>query len=97
MMPDTRNLTVDLPAADADDIDAQVAAGTCASDSDVVREGLRARRDHDAALDVWLRDDVEPVYDTMVVDPHRALAADEVLAAVRARRADRLTAPKREA
>lgn len=84
--------TFSLPPEHAEFIDAQVASGAYASGSEVVRAGLRALQERDAAVDRWLREEVAPVYDAMIADPSRALPAKKVFAAVRRRHAARLKA-----
>jgi antitoxin ParD1/3/4 len=74
--------TVSLPAEQASYIDSLVAAGTYASTSEVVRAGLRALQERDAALEDWLRDEAAPIYDAMMADPARAIPADQVFEAV---------------
>lgn len=82
--------TISLPAEHAAFIDAKVAAGDYASASEVVRAGLRALRERDAAIERWLREEVAPAYDAMAADPARAIPArkvfDEVLGRHAARR-----------
>ena len=94
-MAATAKRTFSLPAEQAEFIDAQVSSGTYASGSEVVRAGLRALQERDAAIERWLREEVVPAYDAMKADPKRAIPADEVFAAVRARHAAHLKAPKR--
>lgn len=86
--------TVSLPSEQADYIDNLVASGTYASASEVVRAGVRALQERDAAVERWLREDVAPVYDTMHADPDRAIPANEVFATIRALHADHLKKPK---
>ncbi|WP_439599329.1 ribbon-helix-helix domain-containing protein [Falsiroseomonas sp.] len=78
-----------LPPDQARYMDELVAGGGYASASEVVRAGLRALRERDAAVERWLRDEVAPVYDAMQADPGRALDADEVDAAMQAHHAAR--------
>jgi antitoxin ParD1/3/4 len=78
--------TISLPAEQARYIDSLVASGAYASASEVVRAGLRALQGRDAAVERWLREEVLPVYDAMQADPSRAVPADDVTAALRARR-----------
>ncbi|MEA2902643.1 MAG: antitoxin ParD1/3/4 [Alphaproteobacteria bacterium] len=87
--------TFSLPAEHAKFIDSQVASGAYASGSEVVRAGLRALQERDAAVERWLRDDVAPIYDAMKADPSRAIPAKKVFAKIRARHAARLKAPGR--
>jgi antitoxin ParD1/3/4 len=89
--------TVSLPPAQARYIDDLVATGGYASASEVVRAGLRALRERDAAVEHWLREEVAPIYDAMQADPGRALNADQVRVAMQAHHAARLKAGLREA
>ena len=89
--------TISLPPAQASYIDALVETGTYASASEVVRAGLRALQERDAAVERWLKEEVVPVYDAMQADPGRGIPADQVLAALRAHRAARLKQDGRDA
>src|ERR1700730_18084204 len=82
--------TFSLPTEQASYIDSLVASGTYASASEVVRAGLRALQERDAAVERWLKEEVVPVYDAMQADPGRGIPADQVLAALRTHRAARL-------
>jgi antitoxin ParD1/3/4 len=55
----------------------------------VVRVGLRALEERDAAVERWLREDVVAAYDTLQADPSRAILASQVFAALRARNMER--------
>ena len=88
--------TFSLPAEQAKFIDAQVASGTYASASEVVRAGLRALQERDAAVERWLREEVVPVYDAMKADPGLGRSPEQVFGAIRKRHAARLNASKRE-
>jgi antitoxin ParD1/3/4 len=81
--------TFSLPAEHAAFIDEKVSSGAYASGSEVVRAGLRALQERDAAIERWLNDEVAPVYDAMKNDPKRGRAAKSVFAEARARYADR--------
>jgi len=81
--------TFSLPAEQADYIDAKVDSGAYASSSEVIRAGLRALQERDAAVERWLRDEVAPVYDAMKMNPDRKIAAKTVFAEARARYASR--------
>ena len=95
-MPAVEKRTISLPPAQARYIDALVETGTYASASEVVRAGLRALQERDAAVERWLKEDVVPVYDAMVTDPGRGLTADQVTAAMRAHHADHVKKAGRE-
>ena len=79
-MSNVEKRTFSLPAEQAAFIDARVASGAFASASEVVRAGLRALQERDAAVERWLREEVAPTYDAMKADPARALSGDELLA-----------------
>lgn len=85
--------TVSLPPEQAGYIDALVSRGAYASASEVVRAGLRALQERDAAVERWLRDEVAPAHDAMQADPSRAIPADQVRNALRAHHAKRLKTP----
>ena len=68
-MGQTVKRTVSLPPAQAEYIDGKVASGEYGSASEVVREGLRALRERDAAVEKWLIEEVAPTYDSVKADP----------------------------
>ena len=69
--------TFSLPAEQAAFIDALVASGAFASASEVVRAGLRALQERDAAVERWLREEVAPTYDRWKANP-RGISPDEM-------------------
>lgn len=87
--------TFSLPAEHAKFIDRKVASGTYASGSEVVRAGLRALQERDAAVERWLHEEAGPAYDAMMADPSRAIPANNVFAAIKARHASRRKTPRR--
>jgi antitoxin ParD1/3/4 len=89
-MPATGKRTFSLPAEQASYIDALVASGAYATASEVVRAGLRALQERDAAVQRWLREEVVPVAAAMQADPRRGIPADQVFAEIRALHAQRL-------
>ena len=89
-MPSPDKRTFSLPEEQANYIDTLVASGTYASGSEVVRAGLRALQERDAAVEKWLHEEVVGVCDAMRSDPGRAIPAKQVFATLRARHADRL-------
>ena len=95
-MPSPEKRTFSLPTEQADYIDTLVASGTYASGSEVVRAGLRALQERDAAVEKWLREDVVSVCDAMQSERGRAIPAEQVFATIRARHGDRLKKKSRE-
>ena len=89
-MSNIQKRSFSLPTEHSEFIDSLVASGAYASGSEVVRAGLRALQERDAAVERWLHDEVAPVYDAMKTDPSRGVSAEEAFAAVRARHAARL-------
>lgn len=85
-MRTTKQMSVTLPHEMADMVRAKVTSGEYASESEVIREGLRALAARDRAVDVWLQGQVAAAYDRYQADPSRALSAEDVrtrLAALR--------------
>ena len=95
-MPSPEKRTFSLPTEQAGYIDTLVASGTYASGSEVVRAGLRALQERDAAVEKWLRQEVVGVCDTMQANPGRAIPAEQVFATVRTRHTDRVNKKWRE-
>jgi antitoxin ParD1/3/4 len=95
-MPSPEKRTFSLPTEQAGYIDTLVASGTYASGSEVIRAGLRALQERDAAVESWLRDEVLGVCDAMRAEPRRAIPAEKVFATIRARHADRVKKKQRE-
>ena len=91
-MPASEKRTISLPSEHAAFIDSQVASGAYATASEVVRAGLRALQERDAAVERWLREEVVPTYDAMKADPSRGVPAEQAFAEVRAHHAKRLKA-----
>ena len=65
--------------------------GDYASESEVIREGLRALQARDRAIETWLQTEVVHAYDAMAADPTRGLSLQEVRAHL-AQEHDRATA-----
>ena len=89
-MPATEKRTISLPPEHATYVDGLVKSGLYASASEVVRAGLRALQERDAAVENWLREEVAPVYDAIQRDPARAVPAKTAFEQVRAHHAARL-------
>lgn len=90
IVPSAEKRTFSLPIEQAGYIDTLVASGSYASGSEVVRAGLRALQERDAAVEKWLHKEVIAICDAMQSDPGRAIPGEQVFATIRARHADRL-------
>ena len=79
-MRSTQQFSITLPNEVADAVRAKVAAGEYATESEVIRDGLRALLVRDRAVEDWLRKDVAAAYDKLKADPSRAVAVSAVKA-----------------
>ncbi len=76
-MRTTRSLSITLPHEMAQMVKAKVASGEYATESEVIRDGLRTLAARDAAVEKWLREDVVPTLEAIKADPSRLVSADE--------------------
>ena len=79
-MRTTQQFSITLPNEMADVVKAKVAGGEYATESEVIRDGLRALMARDRAVENWLHEQVGPVYDALKADPSRAVTIDRVRA-----------------
>ncbi|MGA9600132.1 MAG: hypothetical protein WBS22_07760, partial [Methylocystis sp.] len=63
---------------------AKVSSGDYASESEVIRDGLRALLARDRAVENWMRQEVVPAYDRMKADPSRGRSVADARAALAA-------------
>lgn len=89
-MRSTTQLSITLPNEMAADVRAKVASGEYASESEVIRDGLRALQARDKAVEHWLRTAVVPAYEALKADPSRAVALEDVRAGLAKRHAARI-------
>lgn len=88
-MRSTQQFSITLPNEMADLVKAKVAAGEYATESEVIRDGLRTLLARDRAMEAWLREQVVPAAQALKAAPERALSvgqAREQLAEKRRRR-----------
>ncbi len=77
-MRTTQSLSITLPHEMAQMVKAKVTSGAYATESEVIRDGLRSLAARDAAVEKWLREEVAPTYDRVMADPiGNTLSADE--------------------
>jgi len=79
-MRTTQQLSITLPNDMADVVKTKVRAGEYASESEVIRDGLRALLARDRAVENWLYNQVGPAFDALKSDPTRAVTAKQVRA-----------------
>lgn len=77
-MRTTQQLSITLPKDMADIVKSKVRTGEYASESEVIRDGLRVLLARDRAVENWLVNQVAPAYDAMQADPSRAVTADQI-------------------
>ncbi len=71
-MRSTQQFSITLPLDMAQMVREKVQNGGYASESEVIREGLRALRERDAIVERWLQNDVAPAVDAHRANPERA-------------------------
>jgi antitoxin ParD1/3/4 len=74
----TQQFSITLPIDMADLIKEKVSAGEYASESEVVRDGIRALLARDRAVDAWLSSTVAQTYDATKANPERGVSAAAV-------------------
>ena len=89
--------TFSLPAEQSRYIDSLVETGAYATSSEVIRSGLRALQERDAAIERWLREEVVPVAAAMRADPSSSIPIDRLFDEIRALHAERMKNPDRAA
>jgi len=63
----------------------KVASGTYASESEVIRDGLRALQARDAVIERWLHESVVPVFDRVMSGEEKLLDTAEVFSGMESR------------
>ena len=77
-MRTTQQMSITLPNDMADIIKTKVQSGEYASESEVIRDGVRALLARDRAIEVWLHHRVGSAYDALKADPSRAISAGQI-------------------
>lgn len=96
-MRSTQQFSITLPNEMADALRAKVAAGEYATESEVIRDGLRVLLARDRVVEAWLRRHVAATYDKLKADPSRAVAGGAVKARLAAAHAVAVTKTTRKA
>lgn len=82
-MRSTQQFSITLPKEMARMVKAKVSSGEYASESEVIRDGLRVLQARDKALDSWLRAEVAAAYDELKADPSQGRTPEQVLTSLR--------------
>ncbi|HEU0276359.1 MAG TPA: type II toxin-antitoxin system ParD family antitoxin [Rhodanobacteraceae bacterium] len=77
-MRSTQQFSITLPNDMADMVRSKVAGGEYATESEVIREGLRSLMARDRAIETWLREQVVPAALELERAPARGLAPAQV-------------------
>lgn len=91
IMRTTQQFSITLPNEMADIVKTKVATGEYATESEVIRDGLRVLMARDRAMENWLQQQVAPAYDALKADPKRAVSVDKVRARLAAEHEKRKT------
>lgn len=68
-MRTTQSLSITLPHDMAEMVRAKVSSGEYATESEVIRDGLRVLAARDSAVEKWLREEVATTFDAVKADP----------------------------
>jgi antitoxin ParD1/3/4 len=85
-MRSTTQFSITLTHEMAEMVRTKVDSGEYASESEVIRDGLRALKARERAIDSWLIGQVAPAYDAIKSDPSRALSIEKVRSSLAAAR-----------
>lgn len=77
-MRTTQQMSITLPNELAEEVKAKVASGRYATESEVIRDGLRTLMARDRAVERWLRDQVGPAYNALKTGSFRAITSRRV-------------------
>lgn len=79
-MRTTQQFSITLPNEMAEAVKSKVASGEYATESEVIRDGLRVLIARDRAVENWLLEQVGPAYDALKADSSRAVTVEQMRA-----------------
>ena len=88
-MRTTQQLSITLPNEMASAVKAKVQSGEYATESEVIRDGLRVLLARDRAVESLLHRQVGPAYDALKADPSRVVTTEHVRARLAAEHSKR--------
>lgn len=77
-MRTTTQMSITLPKEMAESVKKKVASGEYASESEVIREGLRTLLARDRVIEDWLRTRVVATCDAMMANPGRGVSTEHI-------------------
>jgi putative addiction module CopG family antidote len=86
-MRTTQQFSITLPLDMAEIVEGKIKSGAYASVSEVMRDGVRALLEREAAVERWLREEVVPGHQEYLADPSKGVPAEAILDRIKARRA----------
>jgi putative addiction module CopG family antidote len=81
-MRSTQQFSITPPHEMAELVRAKVASGEYASESEVIRDGLRALETRDRAIEAWLKNEVVPSIEAVKDNPSLVRTSDQVRASL---------------
>ncbi len=85
-MRTTQQFSITLPNEIAEVVEAKLKSGAYASVSEIMRDGVRALLDREAAVEKWLRKEVIAGHKEYLADPSKGVAAEVILERIKTRR-----------
>lgn len=82
-MRTTQPLTINLPHDMIEMVKAKVSSGKYATESEVIRDGLRTLQARDAALEKWLQQEVVKSYDECEADATLGVPTEQMIISIR--------------
>ena len=79
-MRTTQQFSITLPNEMAEAVRSKVTAGEYATESEVIRDGLRVLMARERAVEKWLHEEAGKAFDAITADPSRAVSAKQVRA-----------------
>jgi antitoxin ParD1/3/4 len=81
----TQQLSITLPNGMAELVRSKVSTGEYASESEVIREGIRSLMARDKAIESWLSQSIGPRFDKAASEPDALLSITEARSAFKAK------------
>jgi antitoxin ParD1/3/4 len=88
-MRTTQQFSITLPLDMAEIVEEKIKSGAYATVSEVMRDGVRALLEREAAVERWLREEVVAGHQEYLADPSKGVPAEAILDRIKARRAAR--------